>query len=48
MCKFNIVGFVGACIGEAGGFNNRVARCTVGAYCNFNWGGLHNLVKGEC
>ncbi len=47
VCKFNTVGFVGMCIGEAGSFNDGVARCAVGAYPNFYQGGLCNLVEGE-
>ncbi len=33
-----LVLFVGTCVGEAGSFNNGVARCAVGAYCNFYCG----------
>ena len=47
MGKFNVVGFVGLCVGEAGSFNDRVAWCAVGAYHNFYRVGLHNLVGGE-
>ncbi len=47
MCKFNVVDFVGLCVGEAGSFNIGVVRCAVGAYHNFYRGGLHNLIGGE-
>ncbi len=36
MCKFNVVGFVGACIGEAGGFNSEVGSALLGLIVTSN------------